>query len=152
MPLRALICFVVILLTATEGRARLTRAWTWQEMFDQADLVVIARPTASKDTSEHSKLLSHIPVIGVHTEFETRLVLKGPRGVTSFTLHHYRFEHPEEEKYTANGPNLIRLEMKAGQRRTYLLFLRREKEGVFAPVTDQTDPYDTCVHELPGYD
>ncbi len=152
MPLKALICFAAILLAATEGRARLTRAWTWQEMFDQADLVVIARPTATKDTSEHSKLLTDIPVIGVHTDFETRLILKGSRGLTSFTLHHYRFERPEEEKYIANGPNLIRLEMKPGQRRTYLLFLRREEEGVYAPVTNQTDPYDTCVNELPGYE
>ena len=152
MPLKTVICFAVIALTATEGAARLTRSWTWQEMFDQADLVAIARPTATKDTSERSKLLSDIPVIGVHTEFETRLILKGSRALNSFTLHYYRFERPEDEIYIANGPNLIELEMKPGQRRTYLLFLRREKERVYAPVTDQTDPYGTCVHELPGYD
>jgi hypothetical protein len=120
-------------------------------MFDKADLVVIARPTATKDTSEHSKLLTDIPVIGVHTDFETRLVLKGSHDATSFTLHHYRLDRADDENI-ANGPNLIRLEMKPHQRRTYLLFLRREQDGVYAPVTDQTDPYDTCVYELPGYD
>jgi hypothetical protein len=141
------ILWLVMLLLAASASARLALGWTWQEMFDHADLVVIARPTATKDTSEHTKLLTTLPVIGVHSEFETQVVLKGSRGLTSFTLHHYRWESVEEEEHTANGPSLISIKIQPGRLHTFLLFLRRQKDGNYVPVTDQVDP-DVSVIEL----
>jgi hypothetical protein len=147
MRTKSILWLATLLLAASQASARLARGWTWEEMCDQADLVVIARPTATKDTSEHSKLLETIPVIGVHTEFETRLVLKGSHALTSFTLHHYRFASIKEEETTANGPNLLRIRIQPFRLHTFLLFLRREKSGIYVPVTDQIDP-DVSVIEL----
>ena len=149
MRARMLLSLAILLGATAVATARLTRAWTYQEMFDAADLVVIARPTSTKDTDERSKVLDDIPVVGVFTEFETRLVLKGPKETTAFTLHHYRLESTDDLNIV-NGPWLIDIQIQPHRIFTFLLFLRRERDGVYAPVTDQTDPAGTSVIELPG--
>ena len=122
-----------------------TEAQTYQEMFDKADLVVIARALETKDTSERSKLLHDVDVIGVETEFVTRVTLKGPKEIRKFVLHHYR-EEPDDAS-TANGPALIRIP--PGPRHPdFLMFLKKEKNGRYAPVTGQTDPMLFSVLEL----
>lgn len=118
-------------------------------MFDKADFVVIAKAVSTKDTDERSSLQNLTPavaVIGVVTEFETRLVLKGSATVTSFQLHHYRLESAEGELW-ANGPSLIHL---SGQNERFLLFLVKERDGRYAPVGGQTDPDGLSVLELGG--
>ncbi len=149
MRTRTLLCLAIMLATPVLVTARLTRAWTYQEMFDDADLVVIARPTSTKDTDERSKVLEDIPVVDVLTEFETRLVLKGSKEITALTLHHYRLESADDWNI-ANGPGLIDIQIHPHRIYTFFLFLRREKDGVYVPVTDQTDPAGTSVIELQG--
>lgn len=126
--------------------ARFTRDWTDQEVFDKADLVVIATVVSSSDTKERITLPeidSRNQVIGVETEFQTSLVLKGPADFTKFRLHHYR----SSEDFT-NGPMLI--EIPPGKHHTYLLFLIKERDGTYAPVTGQTDPTVQSVLQLRG--
>lgn len=144
-----LLCLAIMLATPALVTARITRGWTYQEMFDDADLVVIARPTSTKDTEERSKVLDDIRVVGVLTQFETRLVLKGPKETTAFGLHHYRLESTDDLNIV-NGPGLIDIQIHPHRVYTFFLFLRREKDGVYVPVTDQTDPAGTSVIELPG--
>jgi len=50
LPLLLLIALPVLV------SARLIQSWSYQEMFDKADLVVIAKPVATKDTAETSTL------------------------------------------------------------------------------------------------
>ncbi len=103
-------------------------------MFDKADVVIIATFVSSKDTSEHTMLRDLTPpskVIGVVSDFEIRLTLKGPRDLKGFQLHHYRLDDVEY----ANGPSLIAI--KPGRKPTFLLFLIKEKDGRYAPVTDK---------------
>ena len=71
------ISLLLALAVTAPGHARLIEAWTYQEMFDKADLVVIADATSTKDTEERSTLIG-VPVIGVATEFKTSLVMKAP--------------------------------------------------------------------------
>ena len=145
-PMRAptLLTIAILLSTTVIAAARTSRAWTYQEMFDDADLVVIGRFVATKDTDERSAILD-LPVIGVLSEFETRLILKGGAEVTTFRLHHYRFGSVAS-KEIVNCPFLIDFPEKYHPR--YLLFLRKEREGVYAPVTGQTDPAVESVVEL----
>jgi hypothetical protein len=77
-----------------------------------------------------------VEVVGLSTEFQVRLVLKGDKGMNKFVLHHYRLKHEEP---TINGPQLVVFDSKVWSR-PYLLFLLRERDGRYAPVTDQTDP------------
>ncbi len=156
MCLKILIVVSLVLCTTPVLTARLTRPWTYQEIFEQADLVVIATFVSTKDTDERTALqdLSHpVKVIGVTTEFKTELVLKGPKEITNFQLHHYRFEDAGDALWV-NAPQLIRLPTPpqngvhyAGHE-TFLMFLVREKDGRYAPVTGQTDPVTYSVREL----
>jgi hypothetical protein len=86
----------------------------------------------------------HVLVIGVVSEFKTSLVLKGPRDSTTFQLHHYRFASADDQ-LAANSPDLIRL---SEGHFPFLMFLVKEPDGRYAPVTGQTDPASRSVIEL----
>ena len=130
--------------------ARLMQVWPYEDLFAKSDFVVIAKPlTATRDTKERSTLRDiqpSEPVIGVVTDFQTLLVIKGSKR-DRFTLHHYRL--PESNVAIINGPDLVTFDpMK--DHKPYLLFLVREADGRFAPVAGQTDPRDISVQELSG--
>jgi hypothetical protein len=128
--------------------ARITRLWTYQEMFDKSDLVVVARVTSTTKTEERSVLNDvnpPVPVVGVITKLKCVLALKASGNVTTFQLHHYDFE-TEGDRLAGNHPNLVQV---AGEGQTFLLFLVRDKEdGKYAPTTGQTDPAAFSVIEL----
>lgn len=130
-----------------DGHARITKAWSYQEMFDKSDLVVIGQVVTTTDTDERTKLLS-LNVIGVVTEVKTYLVLKGNQSVKTLRLHHYRLASPRDEETVVNGPNLIRF---SREHVPCLLFLVKEPDGGrYAPVTGQEDPGIHSVLELEG--
>ena len=147
--MRIILCSVLAVLVVPQlATARILYTWTYREMFDKADLVIIAQYISSKETGERIKLKDiDLPIdgIGMVSEFEGRLVLKGSKDTTKFTLHHYRVEH--QERY-ANGPRVIQIA--ANTHPTFLLFLIKEKDGKYAPVTGQTDPAIFSVLELMG--
>src|SRR5438105_3197359 len=88
------VLWIVLLLALSDSTlARLMEGNSYREMFDKADLVVIARAISARDTPERQTILG-VPVIGVNTEFEARLVLKGDATVRKFVLHHYRLANP----------------------------------------------------------
>jgi len=131
--------------------ARLMQYWSYQEMFNKADLVVIAAIASSKDTDERTILPNYSPplkVVGVVSEFESRLVLKGDKKIAGFQLHYYRYQFAQDEDAVANTPELVRI--KPGQKAIFLLFLIKESDGRYAPVTGQTDPSLFSVLELKG--
>jgi hypothetical protein len=83
-------------------------AWTYQELFKQADLVVVAAPISTQDTKESRGLpgWTVLAAVGVNTEFHTSLVMKGDKKLKRFILHHYRLKDPEE--ITRNAPALVK--------------------------------------------
>lgn len=129
--------------------ARLIRHWTYREMFNKADLVVVATYVSTKDTDDHTTLNDLNPpvnVVGVISEFKVSLVLKGAKDTMRFQLHHYRLES-EDDLNIADGPNLLRVR---GGNPAYLLFLVKERDGVYIPATGQTDPVGLAIGELLG--
>jgi hypothetical protein len=144
--------FLILLLMFCVPRtmsARIVKPWTYQEMFDKADLVVIAEVLSTKGTEERSALQDldpHVAVIGVVTEFKSRLMIKGSQSTKTFQLHHYKFQS-DDDKLAANSPDLVEI---SGQHQVFLLFLIKEREGRYAPVTGQTDPGLFSILELPG--
>jgi len=120
-------------------------------MFDKSDLVVIATVVSSKDTDERIRLPDYSPavtVIGVITEFQTSIILKGMKDIKKFQLHHYRYRSEDDESAVANTPELVKI--KPGMRQGFLLFLVKELDGKYAPATGQTDPAILSVLELMG--
>ncbi len=128
-----------MLFSITAVKARLLdKDWTYQEMLDKSDLVIIGKPTSTNDTSERITIPGISPelrAIGVNSEFAVRLVLKGNREVHKIVLHHYRLERIE---LIVNGPELVSFDTKNPS--AFLLFLTKEPDGRYAPVTGQTDP------------
>lgn len=147
MRIKVLVLLLLILAMPSLLDARLAWGWTYQELFGKADLVVIARRVASKPIEEHTLLLDDLKVRGVMTDFRTLLVLKGPKDISTFTLHHYQFESIEEEEHIANGPILIRFQ---SEHPAFLLFLVKEGASTYVPVGGQTDPADLSVLEVGG--
>jgi hypothetical protein len=146
--MKKLMLFILVASIAVPLRGRLTKDWTIQEMFAKSDLVVIAMPIATLGTEEHATLKEIGPpaveVLGLSTEFDVRLVFKGNNGMKKFTLHHYKLAH---QQTFINGPHLVAFDSKLWPKR-FLLFLRREADGRYAPVTGQTDPGAYSVIEL----
>ena len=132
----------LVVLTGTVG-ARGVRFWSYQELLDKSDVVVLATATATDDTGEHIDLPGFVGehVIGVETGFAVSAVLKGDKALKDFVLHHY---HPGPGGVRVpNGPTFVYFavsEKPSAPRRTYLLFLHREAGGRYAPVIGQTDP------------
>jgi hypothetical protein len=120
-------------------------------MFDRSDFVVIGRVTSSNNTGEHTTLPDYTPalnVVRVITKFETCLVLKGAKDVKTFDLHHYAYASQGDEDAMSNTPFLINIT--PGKEATFLLFLSKSDEGIYVPVTGQTDPAFLSVLELQG--
>ena len=92
-------------------------------------------------------MLDGIKVVGVLSQFETKLVLKGDKAMTAFQLHHYQLESSDDWRI-ANGPALITFK---GPHPEFLLFLTKESNNTYKPVSGQTDPAGVSVLELTTY-
>ena len=134
---------------ASSASGRFIDDRTFKELFAKADFVVIARPTsATRDTRERSVVLGDVPVIGVVTQFQALLVLKGAKQ-ERFNLHHYREAPLPPRVAFVNGPTLLHFDPKEHHAHYFLLFLVRERDGRFAPVASQAD-LDVSVHQVGG--
>jgi len=147
--MKTIITGFLILAAALLAQAREMRSWSYQELYDQADLVVIAKPISTQDASEKAVLPNISPdvhVVGLSTEFAISVVMKGDRSLKKCVLHHFRLANPKE--MMINGPMLTSFDPK--QHTRFLLFLHREAEGRSAPVSGQTDPRVFSVQKLEG--
>lgn len=133
---RIVLCFVLLLISTGAAGARAIRPWSYQELLDKSEVVVIATATATNDTREHIQLPGFVgqPVIGVETKFEVSAVLKGKKEIKDLILHHYR----ADGVVVPNGPTFVSFD--PAKQRTYLLFLVREADGRYAPTFGQADP------------
>lgn len=156
VPMAALILFCAM---PNLSHAREIVVLSYKEMFEKSDLVVIAAPKSkTTDTKERAFLpgvwlqdkdgkQTKIKSIGVETVFAVSAVLKGDATVKQITLHHCR-----EAQISAalNGPYLVSFDPSdMSKRSSYLLFLVREPDGRFAPISGQTDPGDKAISRLP---
>jgi hypothetical protein len=147
-PVRFFVTAAFLLLTTAIVSARLMGSWSYQQLLDKSDLVVVATPTVTNDTQEERDLPGYtaIRAIGVETQFKVSVVLKGDKVIKDFVLHHYRAPQPGESY--PNGPNL--LSFNPSKKRSFLIFLIREADGRYAPTCGQTDPGYFAVHALEG--
>jgi ankyrin repeat protein len=147
--MKAIICSFVILAAATfVADARLVNARSFRELDKRADIIVVATPVSTKDTAEQIDLPHTSPaihVVGLSSEFEVSLVLKGDNSLKKLVVHHYRLANPGQRG--PNGPVFASFDPKEATR--YLLFLQREPDGRYA-LFDQVDPALTSILKLNG--
>ena len=151
--MKAIFATLLALISTTfVADARAIQLLSFRELCKWADLIVVAKPISSKDTGEQT-VLAHIApdisVVGLSTELEVSVVLKGETSLKKIVVHHYRLADPGQ--FMFNGPTLAYFDPKEPVR--YLLFLQREADGRYAPF-DQVDPAETSMLKLadPGWD
>jgi hypothetical protein len=133
------LALAVILISTGIVGARMVRMWSYQELLDKSDLVVIATATGTNDTNEHLNNFQGFvgqPAIGVETKFEVSAVLKGDKTPKELVLHHFH----ADRLTVPNGPGFVSFD--PAKKRTFLLFLVREADGRYASAVGQTDPRD----------
>ena len=150
--MKKIITVFLLLTTVFLAQARvIAHWWSHQEVYDKADIVVVAKPTAMHETSEKTGLpdCSNCEVIGLYTDFDISLVMKGDTNLTKLTLHHYR-EVPRPPNVVEIGaPHLASFDPKSPT--SYLLFLHRDSDGRYSPVSGQTDPTMFSIFSLGGH-
>jgi hypothetical protein len=136
--------------------------WSYQQLLDKADLVVIGKPVSTIETKQRTdfnRLIlgpraklgffdresddDTIPLIGLETKFDVKAILKGNRKLHQFVVHHYRLAKPEIP-IVGDTPALLTFDVGA----SYLLFLVKEPDGRYGPASDQQDPARTCAFKL----
>jgi hypothetical protein len=128
------------------------KGWTYQELFDQADLVVVGAPISTQDTKESGGLpgWTTLDTIGVNTEFQSSVVMKGHKTLKRFILHHYRLKDPKQ--IPPNAPSFVEFKppFKPETSGRFILFLKHESDGRYAPVSGQVDPALFDIVKLDG--
>jgi len=130
-----LVTLLTLVLTGVVG-ARLARMWSDKELLDKSELAVIATPTTAHDTKERGGMpgFEAQPIIGVETTFAVVAILKGDPTTKQVILHHYRANRVQ----TINAPTFLSFDTK--NRHNFRLYIVREADGRYAPVTGQIDP------------
>ncbi len=138
------ISLLVLVATTFVADARFIDARPFEEMEKKADTIVVAKPVSTTDTDERTNLphiSPDIPVVGLSSEFDVSLVLKGDGSLKKLVVHHYQLaDHPGWNEF-----NLASFDSKDST--NYLLFLKHEPDGRYAPL-DQVDPAWTSILKL----
>ena len=136
-------------------QGRIMRAWSYDELRNEADLIVVATPSDVKETAEKA-LPDELTMVdkdgkptklvwaGIETTFEVLTVLKGETTLKPSVFHHYQIH---QTGIVINGPMLVSFDPK--QKKRFLLFVKREAGGRYVAVSGQTDPA-IAVKELGG--
>ena len=138
---------------AGSAYGRLVESWSYEQLFKEADLIVIAVPVGEEKADdafgEHPWGLD---VVGMNTAFEVRYALKGKAGGKQIKMLHFRFDPPKDKLLVVeDGPGFVAVRPKSLRVREgdkvlnmpapeYLLFLRRLKDGRYEPVSGKVDP------------
>jgi hypothetical protein len=151
---------IVIAVTLSLGTAwgRPVKFWPYHKLFENADLVIIAKPLAVRDAPEVDKAMP-LPrersfLLAVITTLKVEYVVKGNYKDERLELVHFRLK---EGSQIGNGPLLVNFHTKVETLKgsdwafscqpEYMLFLKKAKNGRFECVSGQYDP-ELSVKEI----
>jgi hypothetical protein len=140
--MKTLATLCLILAAGVTLSARPVPYYPYDKLTREADLIVIATPVSVRDTGHKTTLpgitRDNQPVAagGMEPAFEVLATLKGAESLKTLQFHCLREAAPPT--VSANGPSLVSFDPK--QKKRYLLFLRKEKDGRYAALTGQSDP------------
>jgi len=163
--MRFLFLAISILLSTTALARLIDGPWDYENLTKQADLIVIASYAKSKKTdkseptsigiakgmkvTESSITFDTNPLMGKVNlaEFKVQTVLKGKIKDDSLVVKHLRIPEGLNEKrkafYYIRGPRFIKLKANT----SYIMFLKKDKDGSWIPLSGQTDPW-LSINEL----
>ena len=135
---------VVVLLAVTAAVwARPVQILSVKEQYREADLVVIATAIETR-VLESQDVAAAEAWITVETDFSVEAIVEGnpSRSVENenviVTLQHHQYFDKTSEISVVDGPSFIEFDPQLKHR--YLMFLKRQAEGIYVPVNGQMDP------------
>lgn len=149
-------CFVVNCVPSTTN-AQLLDIVSYQGEFDKSDVVVIARADSTQKTAEAINLSSfatygytahetQVPASGFETTCIIEAVLKGDETLKDINVRGVdRPPHIQVHYYIVNGYESAET---LKQDDKYLMFLKREEDGRYAPASGKALPRVTAINRL----
>jgi len=116
--------------------------WSYEELLQKADVVLIAECQGTSDTGRHRphpELKPALPVLELQTVFRVSAVVKGVQAVAigaDVRVRHYRWDDEVPRGGIVNGGSWLRLQAQ----RNYLLFLLKATDGVYEPLSGHAFP------------
>jgi hypothetical protein len=133
------VAVMVVIGFCTLALARPVKLWSYEEMLKEAEVVLVATGVGSKDMgiAADGRPESWVPM---QTTFKPLVVLKG-KVEGPCVVEHYRYADKMGAVVVVDGPAFVEFDVTG--KTTYLLFLKREANGILTPVTGQMDPIDS---------
>lgn len=129
--MKTFICLTCLVFTLTLLEARPMRSWTYQELFDESDTVIVATATQSHSLADFISPTGYTgPVEAYQVDFTVLGVFKGGKK-KEIKITFYRL--PKQNIPVPNGPEFIEIDTKENNR--YLLFLKDDR-----PLSGDIDP------------
>lgn len=133
---------VVFLLLPRPASAYLMAELTYSNMFENADVVVIATPIATQNSGAELKLEVNQPkqvtdlIMTVDTEFKVAYTLKGKLSVNTIHLLHLnrKDKRPFSGSFGAVGTFFVDFDAKENRRKSFILFLKKRTDGTYCPA------------------
>ena len=132
------ICALLLTMTGQVEAGRVHQL-SYQQLLDASDLVVIAEAESTQATRERITWGNRNPsihAVGLSTTLRIAVVLKGDKQLHGCVVHHYRLTEADSGAILVDGPDLVSFD--TSQNSDYLLFLKREEDGRYIPVTAPT--------------
>ena len=123
-------------------------AWTFSELAAKSDVIAVAAWIQTTNTDVRTTITENIspglPSVELNTDFKVLTVFKGNESLSRITLVHYRLDTDRLQGGCINcGTHLD-----FGGGPVYLLFLKQDPDGRYAPTSGQVFP-DSSVMLLP---
>jgi hypothetical protein len=152
--LRNCLWLVLVFGLVNSASARVSRLWTYKDLTEESDLIVIATPVEVADSGVKTTIpdvvrgTDPIPAIQMAASFEVLAVLKGETnshepGNAKVIVSYLRKESVEPPG--RGEPRLLSFNPQDKNR--YLLFLKHDGDGRYSLIVGQTDPAD-AVRDL----
>jgi hypothetical protein len=145
MSRRSVLAILFIFSAASmPAAARIRQVWSEQQIADKSDLIVIAKAVEVRDTGIKTTVPNirrgndPVGAVEMETTFEVSAVLKGKIEKAPLVFSHLREEKPEVA--SRGAAELVAFD--PAEKKTYLLFLKRDDDGRYSAVVGQTDPAD----------
>jgi len=139
---RLVLALLTSALLPISGAAYEMAALTYSELFERADVVVIATPIATQDSKVELELEVDQPkqvtdlIMTVRTKFKVAQILKGKLDGKSFDFLHLNRKDRKDipGMFGAVGTFFVDFGFKRNKSKSFMLFMKKRKDGTYCPA------------------
>ncbi len=128
------LAFISLTLLCSAAQPRISKIWEIHNLLAGASLVACAAPTATRLTGHKNTVAGHL-ADEIETTFKVFVLVKRDGATKTFVLRYFRYSNG----YTPVLAEASFVTFDLSAHRNYLMFLRREPDGRYSPITGQED-------------